>query len=129
MLLLPLGPLFERRFGLGLPGQDAFDRLRREGAVAGGAFQGGDHVRDCVDGQQGQDAVRLSAAVALLLEQSVVEAQCGGAQSGETRAQLGLLQLAVDLRMLAGQHALLTCAGTGQKRMACDLLQIGTVDD
>jgi hypothetical protein len=59
MLLLAVGPLLQCRFGLGLPGQDAFDRFGCEGAVADRAFLGSDHILGCIDGQQGQDTVRL----------------------------------------------------------------------
>lgn len=50
MLLLALGPLFQGRFGLRLPGQDAFDRLGGKGAIADRAFQGGDYIAGRIDG-------------------------------------------------------------------------------
>lgn len=108
MLLLTFGPFFERGFGLGLSGQDAFDRLGSEGAVAAGAFEGSDDIGGGVNAQQGQDAVGLSATVTLLLKQSFVEAQRRRPQRREALTQLRLLELAIDLRMLAWQHALLS---------------------
>ena len=73
--------------------------------------------------------MHLAAAVTLMLLHALVEAQRRRTERGEAILQLRLLQLVIDLRMLARKNTLLARTRSGQQWMAGDLVQIGTVDD
>lgn len=75
-MTLVVGQGFQNTLGLGLGGQDAFDRRRGISAETNRAVEGGDQVFAGVAAQQRQHAPRLTFAVTLIAQQAIEEATC-----------------------------------------------------
>jgi hypothetical protein len=123
------GEFFERRLRSRLSGQDALDRVQREGAEADGAFQGSQDVGALIVGDEGQELLGLPLALDLFGEQAVEELHGDGAELLEALAQQQFPLARIVGGVMVLERLPYALHATGQDGMAGEFIDAGRVND